>query len=139
MTDFIPGKEVGGASFIELGEKKSPEKISSEEFETMWKKKYEDNWSNVQNDCMLCEMEKKTKWYIETPDFVVAEKLGGGPFIVSKTHQKELSDEESEKMRHLVELLFGKDAETRVIMGMCPNHYHAHIIADDLDVDLSHE
>lgn len=98
---------------------------------------YKGFWRNVQDDCMLCEMEKRTKWHIETKEFVIAEKLGGGPFIVSKIHEKELSDKRQEKAEHLVGLLYD-DFELVVKMNLVEDHYHAHILTDD-EIDLSNE
>lgn len=86
---------------------------------------------------MLCEMEKRTEWYIETPSFVVAEKLGGGPFVVSKSHKKKLTDDEWKRAEHLVGLLFD-DFELVVRMNLVPDHWHAHIVTDER-VDLSDE
>jgi len=68
--------------------------------------RYEGGWKYVEPDCMLCEMEKRTEWHIETKQFVIAEKLGGGPFIVSKHHEEELSDERWERAERLTGLLF---------------------------------
>lgn len=95
------------------------------------------NWKNVQDDCMLCEMEKRTEWHIETQEFVIAEKLSGGPFIVSKKHEEELSDERRDRAERLVDLLFD-DFALDVRMGMVPDHWHAHIVVDG-SVDLSGE
>lgn len=99
--------------------------------------RYKGGWSNVKEDCMLCEMEKRTEWYLETPNWVVAEKLGGGPFIVSKRHQELLSDEEWERAEHIVGLLFD-EFELRVLMNLVEDHWHAHIITGE-NVDLSGE
>ena len=71
-------------------------------------------------------MSKKTEWYIETTEFVVAEKLGGGPFIVSKKHEQELSKEKWERAEHLVGLVYD-GFDLRVVMRHCPDHWHAHI------------
>ena len=101
------------------------------------KSRYKGNWKNVQDDCMLCEMEKRTEWHIETPQFVIVEKLSGGPFIVSKRHETQLSDEKRNAAERLVSLLYD-DYELRVVMGMVKDHWHAHIVTDD-DIDLSNE
>lgn len=98
---------------------------------------YDGHWENVQEDCLLCRMEKKTEWYIETPSFVVAEKLGGGPFVVVKEHKEELSDEEWDAMEHVVGVLFD-DFEIRVLMNLVEDHWHGHIVTDE-EVDLSNE
>ena len=104
------------------------------------KKRYKGNWRNVQDDCMLCEMEKKTHWYIETPDFVIAEKLGGGPFIVSKHHSEELDPYDADKVDHLLDIIFGEDAwETRVMMNLVEDHWHAHVLLDEEETELSNE
>lgn len=95
------------------------------------------DWSNVHDECMLCEMEKRTKWYLETDDFVIAEKLSGGPFIVLKDHEEELSDEEWEDAEETVGLLYD-DFSLDVRMGMVPDHWHAHIVRDG-SIDLSGE
>jgi hypothetical protein len=87
---------------------------------------------------MLCEMDKRTEWHIETPSFVIAEKLSGGPFIVSKNHEKQLSDERWERAEHLVSLLYD-DYELDVRMNLVPSHFHAHITTDNTDPDLSDE
>ena len=86
---------------------------------------------------MLCEMEKRTEWHIETRDFVMAEKLGGGPFIVSKWHERGLSDERRDRAERLTALLFD-DFELVVRMNLVPDHWHAHIVTDEA-VDLSDE
>jgi preprotein translocase subunit SecA len=86
---------------------------------------------------MLCEMNKLTKWYLETEDWVVAEKLDGGPFVVSKTHQTELSDEEWEEMERVVSRLFN-EFEIRVMMNLVEDHWHGHILTGN-GVDLSNE
>lgn len=99
--------------------------------------KYKGGWENVQEDCLLCEMEKKTDWHLETQDWVVAEKLGGGPFVVSKRHQKELSDEEWEEMERIVGFVFD-EFTVRVMMSLVKDHWHGHLITDE-DVDLSDE
>ena len=99
--------------------------------------RYKGHWENVQDDCMLCEMEKRTEWHIETPRFVVAEKLGGGPFIVSKEHTTELSEEGWTAAKRLVSLLYD-DFELVVKMNLVEDHWHAHIITDDT-IDLSNE
>jgi hypothetical protein len=74
-------------------------------------------------------MTKKTDWYIETTDWVVAEKLGGGPFVVYKHHTDRLSDAEWADMKRIVSLVFD-EFEFEVIMAHCPNHFHAHIHTD---------
>lgn len=102
------------------------------------KTRYTGNWRNVQEDCLLCEMEKKTEWYLETPDWVIAEKLGGGPFVVYKKHTKELSDEEWEEMERVVGIIF-PDFEIRVRMNLVPDHWHGHIIETGETRDLSGE
>ena len=75
---------------------------------------------------MLCEMEQKTEWYLETQDWVVAEKLGGGPFVVYKEHTESLSRDEWLDMERVVGKVFDS-FELDVIMVHCPNHFHAHI------------
>lgn len=94
---------------------------------TTLESRYSGHWENVQPDCLLCEMEKRTEWYLETKDWVVAEKLGGGPFVVYKRHQTELSDEEWKDMERVVGKVFDEEFELDVIMAHCPNHFHAHI------------
>ena len=100
--------------------------------------RYKGHWKNVQDDCMLCEMEKRTEWYIETTEFVIAEKLGGGPFIVSKRHEQGLSKEKWERAEHLVGLVYD-DFELVVKMNLVKNHWHAHLIIKDENADLSEE
>lgn len=92
----------------------------------MLKSRYKGNWENVQDGCELCEMEERTEWHLETQDFVIANTLSGSPFIVSKRHETELSDERRDKAERLVRLLYGEH-ELEVIMAHCPNHWHAHI------------
>lgn len=91
--------------------------------------RYSGNWDNVKDDCMLCEMDKVTDWYLETPNWVVAQKLGGGPFIVLKRHKTELTQDEEKQMKHVVGLVYDK-FETRVLMNVVEDHYHAHILTD---------
>lgn len=104
----------------------------------MLKARHKGGWKYVEDDCMLCEMEKRTEWYLETKDFVIAEKLGGGPFIVSKWHEEELSDERWDRAERLTALLFD-DFELVVRMNLVPDHWHAHLVFPDEDVDLSDE
>jgi len=106
----------------------------------MKERTYTKQWKNVREDCMLCEMEEKTEWHIETPTFVLAEKLTGGPFIVVKRHTKELTDAEWWRAQHLADLWNGEPVELDVRMGMVPDHWHAHIVTEDTDVaDLQNE
>ena len=98
---------------------------------------YEDHWENVQNDCPLCEMDKRTEWHLETRDWVIAEKLGGGPMVVYKTHKTELSDEEWSDMERVVGKVFD-EFDIRVLMGVVEDHWHGHIIVDE-NIDLSNE
>lgn len=95
-------------------------------------------WNNAHGNCLLCRMEKKTEWYLETEDWVVAEKLGGGPFVVYKTHKKQLSEEEWDEMEETVARVFD-DFEVDVRMGMVPNHWHGHIIPSGKAFDLTNE
>jgi hypothetical protein len=74
-------------------------------------------------------MSKMTDWYLETPKWVVAEKLGGGPFVVFKRHTESLTPSEKEQMEHVVGLVF-EDFDINVIMAHCPNHWHGHIVTD---------
>jgi len=99
---------------------------------------YEGRWEDVQDDCMLCEMEKRTEWYLETRDWVVAEKLSSGPFIVYKKHTKSLTDDEWDRMEHIVGLVYD-DFEIDVRMGMVPDHWHGHILPKGEHFDLTNE
>ena len=98
--------------------------------------RYKGGWKYVQDDCMLCRMEKKTEWHLETKDFVIAEKLGGGPFIVSKHHEKQLSDERRKRAERLVSLLYD-DVDIVVRMNLVTDHWHGHITNGN--TDLSNE
>lgn len=101
--------------------------------------RYKGGWQNVQEDCLLCEMEKRTEWYFETKSWVVAEKIGGGPFIVKKRHQKIISDEEWQEMERMVRLAGFEDFHIDVRMGLVPDHWHGHIVTSGESVDLSDE
>ena len=90
------------------------------------KSKAAGHWRNVKDDCMLCDMEKKTHWWVETPRLVIAEKLGGGPFVVWKEHKAELSADEWEAVRHTCGIVFD-EFELEVIMAHCSEHHHAHL------------
>lgn len=96
------------------------------------------SWENIREDCMLCNMEKRTKWYEETEDFVIAEKLNGGPFIVVKCHKKDIPDNKLAEAHKLVEDIFGEH-KFRVMMNIVTNHWHAHIITDEKDQLLHDE
>lgn len=96
------------------------------------------SWDNITKNCMLCNMEKKTKWYKETDNFVVAEKLNGGPFVVLKEHKKEICDDKLVEAHKIVEDIFGKH-KFRVMMNIVKNHWHAHIITDEKDRALENE
>lgn len=97
-------------------------------------------WSNVQSDCLLCEMDKRTHWYKETDNFVVAEKLGGGPFIVVKHHTSEIHDSKKEAARAVAEDVFpDTDFEIDVRMGLVEDHWHGHLVFEGTSPDLSGE
>lgn len=84
-------------------------------------------WENVQQDCMLCEMEERTKWYYEDENVVIAEKLTGGPFVVWKEHKEELAEEERKYVEKKVREFAGSDYTLAVLMNICEHHWHAHI------------
>ena len=88
---------------------------------------YSHGWKNVEQDCQLCHMDRLTEWHIETPRFVIAETLSGGPFIVSKKHETQLSDERLCAAEHLVSLLYGDAASITVMMNLVEDHWHGHI------------
>jgi hypothetical protein len=96
------------------------------------------NWNNVVEDCPLCDMEKKTKWYEETDKFVIAEKLMGGPFIVLKNHTENPDQDTIEEAHNLVSDTFGNHS-FRVLMNIVENHWHAHIIKDGSSYNLIEE
>lgn len=96
------------------------------------------SWKNVKDECMLCDMDKRTEWHEETDDFVIAEKLSGGPFIVIKEHKEEINNEELQNAHKLVSDLFG-DHNLTVRMNTVKHHWHAHITTKDIEQDLSDE
>lgn len=100
--------------------------------------RYKKGWENVHRDCELCHMTKKTEWYIETTNFIIAEKLGGGPFIVSKRHEKSLSEGRRQKAERLVSLLFD-EFELVTRMNIVSEHWHSHIITTEEDTALPTE
>ncbi len=97
------------------------------------------SWNNVQDDCMLCEMDKRTEWYYENEHLVVAEKLGGGPFVVWKEHKEELHPQEAGYVEGVVNVFFGEDVELKVMMNIVEDHWHSHILGGEFDPDLSGE
>lgn len=72
-------------------------------------------------------MEEKTEWHIETKDFIIADTLSGHPFIVSKRHEKSLSDDRRQKMERLLDIWFD-EWELTVVMDQYPDHWHGHIL-----------
>lgn len=100
--------------------------------------RYKDGWQNVQSDCTLCHMTKRTEWHIETPNFIIADTLSGSPFIVSKTHEQSLSEARREKAEHLVSLLYD-EFELVVRMNMVKNHWHAHVVIEGEQTELRGE
>lgn len=95
-------------------------------------------WNNVEESCQLCEMDKRTKWYKETDEFIVAEKLGGGPFVIVKDHVEELDEEQLQRAHDLVDEIFGEH-QFKVLMNLVKDHWHAHIITDNQEQDLTGE
>jgi len=75
-------------------------------------------------------MEKRTEWYLETKDWIVAEKLAGGPFVVFKTHREEITDSEYRDMERIVDHVFD-DYRFHKLMNIVEDHFHAHILTDD--------
>jgi len=102
------------------------------------KPRYEGGWKYVEDDCQLCEMEKKTEWHLETKDFVIAEKLQGGSFIVSKHHETQLSDQRRKRAERIVSLLYD-DFDLQVLMNHVEDHWHAHIVKEGTTRDLTNE
>ena len=94
-------------------------------------------WDNVEEDCLLCEMDKRTEWHLENKDLVIAEKLGGGPFVVWKEHKKELTEDEWDVVEDAVGQLYD-EFELDVRMNLVEKHHHCHIITDG-SVDLTNE
>jgi len=66
---------------------------------------------------------------LETPRLVIAEKLGGGPFVVWKEHKEELTEDEWWVVEHAVGLLYD-DFDLDVRMNLVRFHHHCHIITD---------
>lgn len=95
-------------------------------------------WENTVAECPLCEMNKQTEWHTETADFVVAEKLGGGPFVVLKNHEQEPEQETVERAHDVVSALFGSHT-FQVLMGIVEDHWHAHIITEERSQHASEE
>lgn len=95
-------------------------------------------WTNTVPTCPLCEMNKQTKWYTETDNFVVAEKLGGGPFVVVKNHVQDPDKDTIERAHGVVSDVFGEH-EFQVLMNIVEQHWHAHILTDDSVQDISDE
>ena len=83
-------------------------------------------------------MERRTHWYKETDDFVVAEKLGGGPFVVLKDHIKSPDEDTVENAHDIVESEFGEH-KFRVLMNIVEDHWHAHVLTEDDRQNLSDE
>jgi hypothetical protein len=72
-------------------------------------------------------MEKLTEWHIETPRFVIANSLSRTPFILSKTHEKEIGPNKRRAAEKLVDLLYD-DWDLVVTMDQYPDHWHGHLI-----------
>ena len=88
-----------------------------------------DNWSNVDTDCELCKMDKKTTWYYEDEQIIVSDTLSGNPFVVQKNHDDNSEDGLIKHAHEVVNELFGSHTfDTR--MNKFPNHFHTHIILD---------
>lgn len=98
---------------------------------------YTGYWENVQDDCMLCQMDERTQWYLETRNWLIAEKLGGGPFVIYKEHTDSLSDEEWNDMERVVGKLFDS-FEVVVKMNLVEDHWHGHLVTDNA-INLSGE
>lgn len=97
-------------------------------------------WDNVDPSCMLCDMDKRTKWYYEDDLIVVADTLGSNPhpFIVLKEHKREAEEYEKGYMKATAKQLFG-ECELEYRGRMVPDHYHCHIVQRGRDIDLSKE
>lgn len=87
-------------------------------------------------DCAFCpKPEKRTKWYEETENAILMEKLGGGPMVVLKRHTTEPTSEELEHCKELASRYFD-DPEFRVLMNVVTEHWHGHVVEGQ---DLSNE
>lgn len=99
-------------------------------------------WHNVQDDCMLCEMDKRTKWYYEDDVVVLADTLGPNPhpFVVLKSHDAEATVWEKGYITAIAKATFpDRELSLDYRGGLVPDHYHIHIVFEDGDVDLSGE
>lgn len=82
------------------------------------------------SDCAFCPMEKRTDWWYEDDDCIIANKPTGEPMAVLKEHTTDPTDEQLEHLHNCVEELCGGHS-FQIIMDHVPNHFHAHIIEYD--------
>lgn len=84
-------------------------------------------WDHVDDDCLLCEMEKKTIWYYEDDELLIANTLHGAPFVVWKDHTEKIGQTELQTVQHRVSAEFGEHS-LQVEMSLVPDHWHAHVV-----------
>ena len=80
------------------------------------------------SDCLFCpKPEKRTKWYEQTDEAILMEKLGGGPMVVLKRHTTDPTENELKHCKELASRHFD-DPEFRVHMAIVEEHWHAHVL-----------
>jgi len=80
--------------------------------------------------CLLCDLEKKTRWYYEDEKVVICDCLSCRiPMLVLREHGHVPSSVERSELLRLVKKLFGEKAKFRGYMSSrFPEHWHEHII-----------
>lgn len=82
--------------------------------------------------CELCNLEEKTKWYHKDREFIICDCLTCKiPMIVYRKHTMKLSINCLRRVTFLVRHLFGDNAVLRLKQRKVPDHWHAHILAED--------
>lgn len=80
------------------------------------------------NECELCNMTKKTKWYYEDDNWIVCEcKTCHRPIAIYKLHTMFIPLEQLGFILNKVNFYFGRNVTVRMKQRRIKNHFHFHV------------
>lgn len=79
--------------------------------------------------CLLCEIEKKTRWLYESDKIIICDCMTCNiPMVVVRRHTMKLKADELVEITTACKELFGGDYEFRKDQRKIPDHLHWHVV-----------